>query len=119
MQAQEKSEFLAAYTKVLTNAWSSSQYATQLTTRPKETLAEAGLTIPADGNISIVRDVAGEASLEDQIAAWEKAASTNDFVLYVPETPMVDTAELSESDLEAVAGGTDYCCCCCPCCSCT
>ena len=120
MQDTAKSDFLAGYTRVLTNAWSSSDYADRLIASPKEVLAEAGLSIPADATVTVVRDVVGEGSLDAQIATWEKGEQTGSFTLYVPESPMIDSTELSESDLEAVsAGDTTYCCCCCPCCSCT
>jgi hypothetical protein len=119
MQAEAKAEFLAGYTRVLTNSWSSTEYSDRLTATPKEVLAEAGLNVPSGASIHVVRDVAGDASLDAQIAEWEQAEKSGKYVLYVPATPMIDTAELSEGDLESVSAGTDYCCCCCPCCSCT
>lgn len=116
----DRSTFLAAYTRVLTNAWSSSDYAERLLSDPRSVLNEAGLVVPADASIEVTREIGGDANLDAQIDLWEKGYETHAFVLHVPESPMIDTSELSEGDLAAVSGGsTYYCCCCCPCCSCT
>jgi hypothetical protein len=119
MKDTDKAEFLAGYTRVLTNSWSSTDYSESLTRNPKLVLAEAGLAVPESATVVVERAVAGDASLDTQIAKWDEGATTGIFTLYVPQTPMIDTAELSESDLEAVSAGDSYCCCCCPCCSCT
>ena len=66
----------------------------------------------------------GEGSLDGQIALWEEGSITGRFELHVPQTPQIETSELSESDLEAIAAGTDdsssfsVSCCSCPCCCC-
>lgn len=120
MDTKERAAFVSSYTKVLTTAWSSEDFAARLEADPKPLLAEAGLRVPADARVQIVREVGGEPSLESQIALWEQGMSSHVYELHVPDVPQLDTQELSESDLMAVSGGdTYYCCCCCPCCSST
>ena len=122
LNAQERAEFVNAYTRVLITAWSSEDFSSRLGTDPKATLAEAGLVIPAGGTVEIVRTVTDgspEASLDSQVELWETGIADGHYVLYVPETPQIDMAELSEGDLDAVAAGLTIACCCTPCCSCT
>lgn len=119
---QERAEFVNAYTRVLITAWSSEEFSSRLDQDPKAAVAEAGLQIPADGEVVLVRTIpAGghEGSLDAQVALWETGLQTGRYELHVPETPQIDMAELSEGDLDAVAAGSSIGCCCCPCCSCT
>jgi len=115
----QRADFVSGYTKILTNAWSDDSFRDRLASEPREALAENGLNVPAGAKIEIVSNVAGDQSLEDQVALWEQGAGSGEFRLYVPEEPQVDTSELSENELEAVAGGDSYCCCCSPCCTST
>ena len=122
LNGQERAEFVNAYTRVLITAWSSEDFSSRLGQDPKATLAEAGLVIPAGGTVEIVRTVtegSSEASLDSQVELWETGIAGGHYVLYVPETPQIDMAELSEGDLDAVAAGLTIACCCTPCCSCT
>lgn len=119
MEPRERAAFVSAYTKILTAAWSNETYAAKLTAEPAAALAEHGLPVPAGSTVSIIREIGGEPDLEGQVRLWENGKSTGRYELHVPNTPQVDTRELSEADLEAVSGGTTYCCCCSPCCSCT
>jgi len=122
LNAQERAEFVNAYTRVLITAWASEDFSSRLGQDPKATLAEAGLVIPEGGTVEIVRTVtdgAPEASLDSQVELWETGIAGGHYVLYVPETPQIDMAELSEGDLDAVAAGLTIACCCTPCCSCT
>lgn len=119
MDEAQRAEFVSGYTKILTNAWSDDDFRARLSSEPREALAENGLTVPADADVKIVSGVAGAPSLEDQVELWAKGETSGEYELYVPDEPQVKTSELSESELEAVAGGDSYCCCCCPCCTCT
>jgi hypothetical protein len=118
MDSAARSEFVASYTKLLTNAWSDEDFATRLKSDPKSVLGEVGLEVPDTATVAI-RSEGGEGTLDDQVAIWEEGETTGTYVLYVPDVPKVETTELSEAELAGVAGGTDYCCCCSPCCTCT
>lgn len=118
MEPRERANFVSAYTKILTTAWSNEAFAARLTAEPAAALAEHGLAVPAGATVSIVREIGGEPDLEAQVRMWEAGTSTGRYELRVPGTPQIDTRELSEADLEAVSGGDTYCCCCSPCCSC-
>ena len=124
MDTQARTEFVSGFTRLLTKAWSDDNYSGTLESNPKQAAAEAGLTVPANAQVLIIRDFAGEAPGDDtekmdaQITLWETGKQTGIYELHVPRTPQVDTAELSESELEGVAGGI-FACCCCPCCCCS
>jgi len=119
MDATERSQFVGGYTKLLTNAWSDEAFKKRLESDPVRALEEVGLTVPAGTTVDI-EDSKGEGNLDDQVKLWEQGISSGKVTLYVPDAPQIDTSELSESELEGVAGGADtYCCCCSPCCTCT
>jgi hypothetical protein len=119
MESRERSAFVSAYTKVLTAAWSSEEYVARLEANPRAALAEQGLELPANATVRVIRDVQGEPDLDRQVATWEAGKERGEYELWVPNTPQLETRELSEADLEAVSGGDSYCCCCTPCCTCT
>jgi hypothetical protein len=121
LSPQARAEFVNAYTRVLVTAWSNEDYAQKLNTNPREALAEAGLNVPADAEIVLVRTIpegTRDGGLDLQVELYEQGLSTNRFELHIPETPQVDTSELSEGDLEGIAAG-DVNCCCTPCSCCT
>lgn len=120
MEPRERSAFVSAYTKVLTAAWSDDNYVNRLEENPRTALAEQGLELPANATVRIVRAIGGDPDLEAQVALWNAGKETGVYELRVPSSPQIEDRELSEADLEAVAGGDNtYCCCCCPCCTCT
>ncbi|MEW1863433.1 hypothetical protein OG896_22260 [Streptomyces sp. NBC_00669] len=119
MEPRERSAFVSAYTKVLTVAWSDEDYVNRLEANPRTALAEQGLELPADATVRIVRDIGGDPDLEAQVDLWGAGKVTGVYELRVPTSPQIEDRELSEADLEAVAGGDSYCCCCSPCCTCT
>jgi hypothetical protein len=118
MDAAERSKFVGAYTKLLTQAWSDEAFMKQVRSNPNQALEEVGLSVPAGTKVNI-QDSQGEGNLDEQVSLWEKGIASGEVTLYVPEVPQIDTAELSESELAGVAGGDSYCCCCSPCCTCT
>jgi hypothetical protein len=116
----DRQEFVKGYTKVLTSAWSDEDYAARLQADPAAVVAEAGLEVPEGATVEIVASTGGEGDLDDQVKIWEEGLeSGGPLKLYVPDVPQVEPGELSDAELEGVAGGTDYCCCCSPCCTCT
>jgi hypothetical protein len=115
----DRQEFVKSYTKILTSAWSDEAFAAKLHEDPAAVLNENGLEVPAGASVEIVSQTQGEGDLDDQVKIWEDGLESGKLTLYVPAMPQVEPGELSESELEGVAGGTDYCCCCSPCCTCT
>jgi hypothetical protein len=116
-----RAEFVNAYTRVLITAWSSEEFATKLASDTREALAEAGLELPGNAEVVLIRSVPSstkDGNLDKQIELYEHGLATGHFEFHIPETPQVDVAELSESDLDGVAAG-DVNCCCCPCSCCT
>ncbi|MEU3167012.1 hypothetical protein [Streptosporangium sp. NPDC006930] len=126
LEPQERAEFINAYTRTLITAWSDEEYAARLNANPRAALAESGLVVPEDAEIVIVRHIPEgheEGNLDVQVGLWEVGLATGQFEFHIPETPVVDAAELSEGDLSDIAAGAAdaaacyYCCC--PCCCCT
>ena len=117
----DRSTFVKGYTKILTNAWSDESFAEQLRQNPKPVLAEYGLAVPGDATVDVVSSQSSEGSVDDQVRIWEEGASSGHYTLYVPTVPQVEAGELSDAELESVAGAGDVsiCCCCCPCCTST
>ena len=116
----QREEFVTNYAKLLTHAWTDESFANRLTSDPKAVLSEAGLPVSSTATIDIVRGTTGEGDLDEQVKLWEAGESSGHYTLYVPQTPQIDEGELSEAELEGVAGAGDVsvslCCCCCPCC---
>lgn len=123
MEAQERTEFVDAYTRILTTAWSSEEYSARLESNPEEALREQGLEVPAGATVAITRQIpddAGDPSLDVAVGKWEAGKDSGTYVLSVPDSPQLGTEELSEADLMAVAAGVTIShCCCTPCCCCT
>jgi Nitrile hydratase, alpha chain len=74
--------------KVIARAWADPAYKATLLSDPQSALAEAGVKVPAGGKVRVVEDT----------------ADTKHFVL---PAPPADAGQLSEEDLEKVAGGKD------------
>jgi hypothetical protein len=122
LDPRARAEFINAYTRALITAWSSDEFAAKLTASPRIALAEAGLEIPADAEIVVVRTVPGgqhEGNLEVQVELWEAGLANGRYEFHIPETPQVDMSELSEGDLADITAGVAIYACCCPCCCCT
>jgi hypothetical protein len=120
LEQRKRAEFVNGYTRALINAWSSEEYAAKLRTDARSALAEAGLELPADAEIVIqttVPDGEHEGNLEVQVELYEIGLATGRYEFHIPETPQIDTAELSEGDLSDIAAGGNSCCCPCSCCT--
>jgi hypothetical protein len=118
LSPQDRTAFVNAFTRILINAWSSEEFAARLDSDPKATLRESGLDIPADAQVVLVRQFPEgqpEGDLDVQIALWERGLESKVYELHIPETPQVDTAELTEGDLDSIAAGLSIYACCCPC----
>lgn len=115
----EQSEFEERYHELLMRSWTSEDFTTELLSNPAQTLAEIGLAVPEGTAVTIKRESQGDGDLSEQYRLFTEGVASGQVFLVVPEVPPLDLAELSESELSAVAGGTSYCCSCCPCCTCT
>jgi len=121
LDPQQRSEFVDAYTRLLITTWSSEEFAARIDTDMHGALADVGLAVPQSATVERIREVPEgrqPGGLNVQVEAWERGLETNHFYFYIPDTPQIDVAELSEGDLEGVAASHYVCCCCCPCCSC-
>jgi hypothetical protein len=122
MSPRERAEFVNAYTRVLITTWSDEDFAQRLDANPAAALRECGIELPAGSAIEVLRTIPDgeqEGNLDVQIEAWQRGMDTGSYRLHVPDSPQVDTAELTEADLDSIAAGVGACCCCCPCCCCT
>ena len=118
MTREERSKFIDAYSKVLTQAWADAEYLKTLQANPNRTLKAAGINVPDNVKVNIITKVAGQGTLEDQIRLFEDGLKKGSIDLYVPAEPQLGDGELSDTQLEAIAGGGDCCCTCTPCCCC-
>jgi len=122
MEEQQRAQFISAYTRVLTAAWSDEEYASLLTRDPAEALRSQGLEVPAGAKVTVTRQIpadAGEPSIDIAIGKWEAGKVSGVYVLSVPEEPVLGTEELSEAELASVAAGISVSCCSCPCSCCS
>ena len=119
MTREERSKFINGYSKVLTGAWADDKFMSRLKADPASVLNEAGVKVPAGVKINLKTQIAGEGGLDDQIKLWEEGLKKGAVDLYVPAQPQLGDGELSDQQLESIAGGGDCCCCCTPCCCCT
>ncbi|MGW3887684.1 hypothetical protein ACWD69_03280 [Micromonospora chokoriensis] len=118
MTPVDRAVFVAAYSRLVAEAWADPVKEQALGRDPRGFLAGYGLELPEDVQVRVVRDVAAaDPDLEVQIESWESAATTGTFVLFVPSLLPLAQAELAEDELDSVVAGLDSsCACCCPCC---
>lgn len=121
----ERRRFVDAYSNLLLTSWADEAFAARLRLDPVAAAQEAGMVIPAGVTVTTVRHTADQigagdaaaADLEAQVGLYEEGLRSGEIILHLPQTPVLDTAELSLDELGAVAAGATYCCCCCPACS--
>ena len=118
MTREERSKFIGGYSKVLTNAWADEKFMAQLKADPAGVLSQAGVSIPSGVRVNLKTNKEGDGGLDDQIRLYEEGLKSGSVDIYVPAEPQMGDGELSDSQLESIAGGGDCCCCCTPCCSC-
>lgn len=122
----EKTDFSTSYLQFLVKTWTDEGFAARAGSNPREALAEAGIELPADATVELVRH-AGEsgdnyaegldnrAAMDAQVALFEKGQESGHYRFHLPGTPDVDTAQLDAVELSEVSGGAEPCCCCCCC----
>jgi len=120
-------KFLQAYGNFLVQAWGMPPLKNRFKKDPEVVLKEFGLD--PEGAKVIVEPPGPKttkATPESAAALWNDGKKAGTIRFIFPEEPPSDlsTKTLTDSQLEAVAGGMlestgDYCCCCTPCCCCT
>jgi len=110
------------WAKITAQAWEDPGYKQRLLSNPKQELASHGLGFPDDYSVRIVEQGSPAAQGIGQYQLSQKDDGSYEVTMRLPQKPAdVAEGELSDTELEAVAGGGDACCCCscCPCCTCT
>jgi hypothetical protein len=94
-----------AWSKIIAKAWSDDAFKDQLMTDPKPLLDQYGLDQLDAYNVKVVEDANSEPG------DWhiEGKGTTATYIVSIPPKP---TGELSDSELEGVAGAGCSCCCC-------
>jgi len=122
LEGKARDEFLRAYAQLLVSAWTDDDFVARLGVDPVAAARECGIEVPSGATLTILREIPDGApvgSEDGAVALWESGAATGEFVLSVPASPAVDSSELTEDDLLALAAGFSITlCCCCPCCCC-
>ena len=80
-----------AYGKVIARSWDDDAYKSKLLNDPRTVLADAGINVPADVDITITEQLPGQMNL------------------VLPAKPV--EGEISDEALQTVAGGFTSCCC--------
>ncbi|MER6084747.1 hypothetical protein [Streptomyces sp. NPDC001833] len=112
----DKSQFVSAYARILTQAWSSDAFSRRLDADPRTVLAENGLETSPQAVVEIARPKDGNGpNLDAQISLWADGLRTGRFRLFVPYLPQMNITDLNDEDLGDLAGGTGNLCCS-PCC---
>ncbi|WP_018157116.1 hypothetical protein [Demetria terragena] len=109
-----------AYTQVLLKSWSDDEFNARLDADPKGAAAEAGLAIPDNVSVTVVRheapsdssDEAQDAIVDQQAALIDQGIAKGAVELHVPESPAIDGADLTSGELQATAAGVCCSCCC-------
>ncbi|MCG3190988.1 MAG: hypothetical protein L6R30_16610 [Thermoanaerobaculia bacterium] len=122
MAEVSREKFLQAYGNLLAQSWGNPDLLKRFKAAPGSVLKEFGLD-PEGASIEVIIPGAGwnaEGSPDSQVAMWNDGKKAGNIKLYFPEeapSGELKTAELSEQELEAVAGGGSACCCSpCSCC---
>ncbi|KWV32764.1 hypothetical protein [Micromonospora rifamycinica] len=96
--------FITKYSQLVTAVWRSDEELRQLLADPTGYATAAGLPVSPGAVVVVDRTQPTALYTKDEIVAdWTATAGRH--VLHVPEVPLVDLNELTESELESVAGG--------------
>ena len=123
LDAAQRKEFIAGYSKLLTAAWSAGDFdafIANLTADPAKGLADYGLTVNSGAAVEIKTKKDGSEGLDAAVELWEAGVNGGTYPLYIIHDDDLDPNRL---DLAQVSGAGNsshtYCCSCGPCCSST
>lgn len=124
MSSGEVSSFVKNYALLLKAVWiGEPDLKERLLAEPEKVVKEYGLD-PGQAKVTIITQIQDEGTVEDQMRLWEEGKQKGSIELYVPLSIPEDAfedMELSDEELEMVAGGgctCTGCCTCTPCCCC-
>lgn len=118
---QGMQEFAAAYTKLLVAVWKDAKLADLLRSDPRAVAADAGLVIPSDVEVKVVKasdDLPDDPQMELEMyyGDFQKGLADKVVTLAIPEVSMLKVQDLTSEELAGVAGGLCIrLCCSCSC----
>jgi len=120
VQQLSERERAERWSKITAHAWEDPSFKQQLLSNPKPVLKDSGLEIPDNFTVRIVEQGTSEGDEVGHYQLSEESRGQYSLVMRLPNKPAEGEGELSEAQLESVAGGWSFytCCSCCPCCSC-
>jgi hypothetical protein len=96
--------FVAKYSELVTAVWRSDTELQALLADPTAYARAAGLPVADGATVEVDRAQPETLFAKDEIVAdW--AGTPGRHILHVPEVPLVDLSELTDAELESVAGG--------------
>ncbi|MEU1884783.1 hypothetical protein AB0M91_17250 [Micromonospora rifamycinica] len=96
--------FVTKYSELVTAVWRSDEELQRLLADPTGYATAAGLPVSPGATVEVDRAQPTTLYTKDEIVAdWSGTPGRH--VLHVPEVPLVDLNELTEAELETVAGG--------------
>jgi hypothetical protein len=102
-----RAHFIACYTRILNQAWCDEEFCALLDADPRSALAANGLRVSPESRINVIRLPGDRPEIRMQLALWEDAGWTGNYVLHVPS---VVIRELSDAELDGLAGGAGATC---------
>jgi hypothetical protein len=95
--------FLEKYSTLLVTAWRDENTMSTILADPKKAAIDVGLPVSAGATVLVDRtQPESPYTKTETIRDW--TATPGQHILHLPEQPMIDEAELSEAELDAVSG---------------